>query len=458
MSNSAAVSPSNPSPNPSPPKPAWQRWQTWLKFSLPVIFLALGPGGFGAKLVNWAQVPQSSSELLTQPAERKTVPITITANGTVSAERSINLSPKSAGVLKTLLVREGDRVRQGQVIAVMDDSNLRGQLTQMQGQLAQQEANLQRLIAGNRPEDIAKAQARMNSAQAELRQATEDLNSNQSLYQSGAISRQTYQKAVTAGDTAQAAVMEAQQSLNLSQAGSRSEEIAEARARVLAAQGSLESIQAQLNDTEVVAPFDGVVIKKYADVGAFVSPSMAGGGGASASSSSILTLASNRLQVVVNLSESQIAKVKLGQAVTIKADAFPGDVFTGKVDQIAPQAAVAQNVTSFEVRVAIAASGATPLKSGMNVEAQFAIGRLENTLFVPNAAVVRQEKGEGVYVLGRDRQPVFQPIQTGMTIGAQTAVKSGLDGNEPVLVIISPPSKPPSGSAGFGLPKASPAP
>ncbi len=94
-----------------------------------------------------------------------------------------------------MIVEEGDRVRQGQVIAVMDDSNLRGQLTQMQGQLAQQEADLQRLIAGNRPEDIAQKQARLNRAKAELRQHQADVNSNQLLYESGTISRQTYQPA-----------------------------------------------------------------------------------------------------------------------------------------------------------------------------------------------------------------------------------------------------------------------
>jgi HlyD family secretion protein len=419
----------------------------WFKYGLFAIAL-LGVGFVGVKALNLAPPNQSSSEQLTLPVERKTVPISITANGTVNAERSINLSPKTAGTIKTLLVKEGDRVRKGQVIAVMDDSNLLGQLTQMRGQMGQQEANLQRLVAGNRPEDIAKAEAQLNSASAQLRQAEADLNRNKSLYESGAIAQQTSQKAATDRDTAQAAVMQAQQSLTLARAGSRSEDIAEAQARLEAAVGSLQSIQSQIDDTQILAPFDGIAIKKFADVGSFVSPSMSGGSGASASSSSILTLASDRLQVVVNISESQIGKVKLGQAVRIKAEAFQGEIFTGKVEQIAPQATVSQNVTSFEVRVGLTSPEAAKLRSGMNVEAKFEVGTLANALFIPNAAVVKKADGVGVYVLGSDRKPMFQTIQIGSTADNLTEVKSGLQGNERVL--ISPPSKEPA--SGFNFP------
>lgn len=434
------------SPQTSHQKPLWQQ----KRFQVGLLMVGLlGFGGWGAQALYSTAANRPQKELLTQTVERKSLPVRITANGTVNAERAINLSPKSAGILKTLLVKESDRVRQGQVVAVMDDSGLLGQSIQMRGQLAQQEANLQRLNAGNRPEEIAKAEFQLNSAQAELRQTEADLNSNQSLYEAGAVSRQTYQKALTNRDTAQSAVLQSQQSLQLSQAGARREDIDEARARVDAAQGSLQSIQSQLDDTQITAPFDGVVIKKYADVGAYVSPSM-GGSGASASSSSILTLASNRWQVVVNLSEAQISKIKLGQAVQIKVDAFPGELFSGKVEQIAPQATVAQNVTSFEVRVAITSPQVGKLKLGMNVEAQFEVGNLDNVLLVPNAAVVRQAGGEGVFVVGSDRNPIFQPIQTGITVGTQTEVISGLQGNEQIL--ISPP-KAQSSPPGLGLPK-----
>lgn len=533
----------------SPSKPPWLKWK-WLIFILPPIFMLLGGP---AKLMEL--LPSNpATKPLTQVVERKTVPTNITANGTVKAYRSINLSPKTAGVIKTLLVKEGDRVRQGQVVALMDDSSLRGQLAQYQGQLLQQQANLQRLQAGNRPEDIAKAEAqlaevkanlqqlqagnrpqdiakseaqlaevkanlqqlqagnrpqeiaqaaaRLQQSQATLNQRERDWQRYQQLFKSGAISGQTLEQKRAERDVAQNQVMEAQQALSLQQAGARPEQIAQAKAKVeqqaqsvallkagarkediaqaqakveqqaqsvallkagarkediaqaqaqvRSAQGALQTIQDQIKETEVVAPFDGIVLEKYADVGAFVSPSMGGGSGSSASSSSILNLTSVRQQVVVNLSESQIAKVKLGQSVTIKADAFAGEQFTGKVEQIAPQAKISQNVTSVEVRVSIDSATTTKLAAGMNVEADFAVGQLENAIFVPNAAVVRQAEGAGVYVLGRDNKSVFRQIQTGVTVGKQTEVKSGLQGDEQVL--LSPPVEPKSGG-GIALPR-----
>jgi HlyD family secretion protein len=512
----------------SPPKKTWLRWK-YLRFGIPVILLLLGPGGQGKNLWNLVLPDRSAANVVTQQVTRKTIPISISANGTINADRSINLSPKTAGVIKTLLVKEGDRVNPGQVIATMDDSNLRGQIIQFQGQLAQQEANLKRLQAGNRPEDIAKAQAQLTEAQANLqllkagnrpediakaaaqlaeaqsnlqqlqagnrpqeiaqtaarlrqsqatlKQRESDWQRYQELYKSGAISQQTLEQKRADRDVGQSQVTDAQQALSLQsagtrpeliaqakakveqqaqalaalKAGNRSEDIAQARAQVLAAQGALQNIQSQLTDTKVTAPFDGVVLKKYADIGSFVSPSMSGGTGGSSLSSSILLVASDRLQVVVNLSEAQIAQVKLGQTVTIKADAVPGEKFTGKVEQIAPQATVSQNVTSFEVRVAVDAAGSAALRVGMNVDAEFAVGELANALFLPNASIVRQATGTGVYVVGDDKKPVWRVIQTGKTVGGQTEVKSGLQGNE--LVLLSPPAKLAAAPGGFGLPK-----
>jgi HlyD family secretion protein len=149
----------------------------------------------------------------------------------------------------------------------MDDANLRGDLTQYRGQLAQQEANLNKILNGNRPKDIAQAQAKLNQAQAKLRQAEDDLQRNQSLFNQGAISQQTVNQKRSDRDSAQAEVNQAKAALNLQKRGARPEDIDTARAQVQAARGALQKIQVQLNDTKVVAPFDGVVIEKYADVG-----------------------------------------------------------------------------------------------------------------------------------------------------------------------------------------------
>ncbi|MEM6453233.1 MAG: efflux RND transporter periplasmic adaptor subunit [Cyanobacteria bacterium P01_D01_bin.105] len=476
------------------PKVAIPRRWRWALASI-IVLLALGAG---RNLLMSGRT--SETETLTQSVERATVSVLITANGSVEAERSINLSPKNSGVVETLLIEEGDRVTAGQVVALMDDSNLRGELLQVQGQLAQQEANLARLIAGDRPEDIARAEAQLAEAEASLRelrsgsrnqeisqgearlqrvrttlqQREANLQRYESLFSAGAISREEVEQKRADRDVATADVREAEESLALLnagsrdeqivqaearveqqrqsvtalQAGNRSEDIEQARAQVLSAQGTLQTTEAKLQDTEIRVPFDGVINQIYAELGAFVSPSVSGGGTESSSSSSILQLSSIRNEVVVNLPEAQIAKVDIGQPVVIKADAFPGQTFTGQVAQVSAQASISQNVTSFEVRLSLDLPEAEKLRVGMNVEAQFEVGRLENALLVPNAAVVRGAEGEGVYVLEGD-EPIFQTIQSGETAQGQTEVLSGLDGDEQIL--ISPPSEETS-SGGFQLP------
>ena len=469
----------------------------WIKFGLLFLLVLIGIRIGGGLL----RGRSSQTEFLTESVEQKTVPIYITANGTVNPVRSINLSPKSSGLVETLLVEEGNRVAKGQVIAIMDDANLQGELVQMQGQLAQQEANLDRLVAGersediasaeaalaeaianlqelqngNRTEDIAQASARLEQAQATLQQREATWSRYQELYTAGAISQEELEQKRTDRDVARAQVNETQEALTLQTTGTRPEQIRQAEARVeqqrqtltalrtgsrvedidqaqgqiQAAQGTLQTVQTRIQDTQVTAPFDGVISQIYAEIGSFVSPSTSGGGGIDASSSSILMLSSSRNQVWVNLPESKIANIQLGQPVTFKADAFPGETFRGEVEHIASQAAVSQNVTSFEVKVAIDEQSAEQLKIGMNVEAQFEVGNLEQALLVPNAAVVKRTDGEGVNVLKRDGEPQIQPIQTGVTSGSQTEIVEGLDGDEQVL--ISPPPEQ-RRSGGFAFP------
>jgi HlyD family secretion protein len=462
--------------------------RNWLiKLLILSLFVAISAAAF--RFFQQRSEKNAQTQLPTQAVGRQKLKITVTANGKIEAERSINLSPKNAGIIKSLLVKEGDVVKKGQIITYMDDSNLQGQLTQAkagivsaeaslqkliagnraediaqsQAQVEEAQANLNKLIAGNRPQDIAQFDARLRKAQVSLKQAESELKRYQELFNAGAISRQNLSTYQTNRDTALAQVEEAEQALKLQKTGSRSEDIQQARAKVKQLQqsynlikvgarkedidqaraqvnsqrGSLQTVIAQIDDTVIRAPFDGVVTKKYADPGSFVTPNSAGGSSSSSLSSSILSLTANN-QVVANVSESNLAKIRIGQTLKIKTDAYPGRFFTGRVSQIAAQAKVEQNVTSFEVKAAITSDDKNLLRSGMNVEVEFEVGEQENALVVPTVAVVREQKGTGVYVLNQENQPVFIPIKAGVAVNNKTEVKSGLKGNERVLLTLPP--------------------
>jgi HlyD family secretion protein len=379
---------------------------------------------------------QAKNKVQTAPVERSSLTVTITANGTVQPERSVNVSPKTAGILKQLLVKEGDAVEQGQILAYMDNSNLQGQLRQAQGNLAAAKANEEKISAGNRQEDTAQAKAKLQDMKFVLHQAEADLARNRSLSQAGAISRQAFDVALTARDRAQAQVTQAQEALDLSNAGARPEDIAEAEAQVASAQGAMQTIQANLDDMVLRAPFSGTVSRKFADPGAFVTPTTAGSAVSSATSSSILALASTN-QIMTQVAETNIAQTRIGLPASIQVDAYPGKTFTGKITQIATQSVVVQNVTSFEVKTSVF-DPKKQLKSGMNVNVAFTAGQLNNVLVVPTAAIVQQPNAQGVFVAKDKGDPVFMPIVIGTTVNDKTEVKSGLTGGEQVLLSFPP--------------------
>ncbi|NMG10053.1 efflux RND transporter periplasmic adaptor subunit [Brasilonema sp. UFV-L1] len=472
------------------------------KWLVGLLILGTLTGGGYAVYRQVIVVPRQEArrQIQTASVERVTLPITISANGTIQPKQSTNVSPKSSGRLKSLLVDEGDSVKSGQILAYMDDSNLQGQLLQAKGQLTSAQANLKKVTAGNRPEEIAQAQARLRDAQANLEKlesgnrpediakAQAEVKKNEALItqaqsrlelaqarakrleaptQEGAISRDTYEEALseqrnakdnleTAKATlaaaqqeltkqnngylpqeiaqARAQVEEAKQALALSKAGSRQEDIEQAIAQVTEAQGSLKTIQTQIEDTVIRAPFSGIVTSKYADPGDFVTPTTSGSDVSSATSSSVLSLAST-YQVVANVAEKEIADIRVGQTVTIKADAYSDKTFQGKVAQIAAQAVVESNVTSFKVKVDIISNSPTNLLvPGMNVDVKFDVGKLDNAMVIPTVAIVRQQNGTGVLVQRENGRPKFTPIVTGVTVDNKTEVRSGLKGDEKVVV------------------------
>nr|WP_309735042.1 biotin/lipoyl-binding protein [Chamaesiphon sp. OTE_75_metabat_556] len=138
-------------------RPKINKWLLGLLVAIPLV------GTVGYITYNQlVTVPQQRAQRKIQTAAvtRDNLTIVVSANGTVQPESSVNVSPKTSGVLKRLLVKEGEFVQSGQIVAYMDNSNLQGQLLQARGNLAAAEANLHKVIAGSRwrslPEVIAR--------------------------------------------------------------------------------------------------------------------------------------------------------------------------------------------------------------------------------------------------------------------------------------------------------------
>ena len=383
---------------------------------------------------------------LTVPVQEKNLTVRITESGTVVPLQTVNLSPKTAGRIAQLYVEQGDTVKSGQVIARMESRDVQAQRVQAKANLAQTQARLKELQVGNRPEEIAQAQANVVQNQAQVADAQARLNlaharvvRNEGLAAEGAISRDQLDAVLNEERSARANLerteanrQDAQQRLQLLRKGTRPEQIAQAAAAVTEARGRLQGIEVQQEDTLVRAPFSGVVTQKYATVGAFVTPTTTASSTSSATSTSIVAVA-NGLEVLAKVPEVDLSQIKLGQSVEIVADAYPDKTFLGQVRLIAPEAVVQQDVTSFEVRVAIK-TGRELLRSRMNVDATFLGKQLNHALVIPTVAVVTQQGQTGILVPDQNGKAHFRPVTLGSSIGNQTQILKGVKPGERIFV------------------------
>ncbi|WP_414576195.1 efflux RND transporter periplasmic adaptor subunit [Anabaena sp. CCY 9402-a] len=377
--------------------------------------------------------------------------VQIQANGVVQAIQKINLSPEESGRIAQLYVTEGDRVQKGHIIARMSGERIQAQVNQYQAFLSKAQADLELKRSGTRAEEIAElkarvatAQASVAAAQARLNHATEELKRNQMLVQEGAISRNAFGEVMAKQGEAKAnleaelaRLKEQQQSLNKAKNGLRPQEIAQAEAEVAQAKAQLAFYQSQLNNTVIRAPFTGIITRRFAQEGDFVTPTTSASSSEGATSASIAELSSG-LEIEAKIPEATISKINLGQTVDIQADTYPNETFQGRVSLIAPRAVQENNVTSFRVKVALS-TGQTKLKSGMNVKLTFLGEPIKNAVVIPLAAVVTQPNGQtSVYVADEQNQAKFQVIKVSATSGDQVQILTGLKKSD--RVFISPPS------------------
>lgn len=315
------------------------------------------------------------------------LPGVVSASGELDAVVRVNVSPKRQGVLTTLAVDEGDRVQAGEALARMDSGDLRDRLQELQ--------------------------ANLRSAAAELARSQSELQRNEPLYRQGAISFND---------------------LNRFRADYQIKRMA-----YLAARERLSQRQVEQEELIVRAPFSGVISQRYADPGAFVTPTTTASSTLGATSSSIVEVAKG-LEVIAKVPESDIGRLRLGMRASVRVDAFPDRRFAAMVRQIAPRAVKTNNVTSFEVKLRLL-DPAPQLRIGMTADIDFQTGQLQARTLVPTVAIVTETGRPGVLRVGKDQQPTFQPVELGSSSGKDTQILSGLEPNTRVFIDLPPWAK-----------------
>lgn len=406
---------------------------------------------FGAIVVaRRSAEPDYDLDALTVEVNEDAITVRITASGTIEPIRTVNISPKTAGIVEQLLVEQGDRVAEAQVIALMDDAQIEAQIVQFEAGVAEAQAQLEEALRGPTRTDIlqaaasvSQAEAQLADAQARLALSKDESARSQRLFDRGAISRSDLDRAVSDRRSAEASLDQAfarldetQQRLTDAQNGSEAETIAQARARLSRAEGQLQAARSQLFDTQIRTPFAGIITQRFASEGAFVTPTATASDVTSATSTAIVALASG-LEAIAEVPEADISKIQVGQPVEIQADAFPDELFEGRVKLIAPEAIERQNVTVFQVRVELL-TGTDRLRSNMNTTVAFIGDQLSDALVIPAVAVITQSGETGVLVPDEAGQAQFESVVLGSQVGDRIQVVDGLEVGDRIFIDLPP--------------------
>ncbi len=209
--------------------------------------------------------------------------------------------------------------------------------------------------------------------------------------------------------------------------------------RYLTSKARLQQREVEGRELLIRAPFNGFITARYAEPGAFVTPTTRASSSAGATSTSVLEL-SQGMEIAAKVPESDIGRIKIGQKASVRVDAFPDQRFSSTVKEIAPRAVKTDNVTSFEVKL-LFDQVITKLRIGMTVDVDFKTGSTAQRTLVPTVAIVTENGKPGLLTVGRNNQPDFQPIELGTSSGSKTAILNGIEPGQLVFIDLPPWAK-----------------
>lgn len=363
---------------------AGRKWRPRIIAALVLLALLVGLGTLAMRRSVEVEVATVS---LIYPSQTFSL---LNASGYVVAQRKAAVSSKATGRLEWLGVEEGSVVREGQLLARLENRDVAA-------------------AKGQAAATVTAARDNLEQAEVEQKDAARALSRARELITQGIISQADYDSAEARYQRATAAA-------------------AAARANIRAAQSALQGAEASLDYTLIRAPFDGVVLTKNADVGDIVSPLAA----AANAKAAVVTLADmGSLQVEADVSEANLGKVKVGQPCEILLDALPEIRFRGVLHTIVPTADRSKGSVMVKVRFLDQDKRLLPEMSAKVafLERELREGEGNPRIAIPPAAVVRRDGRDYVFKVVKERAQLA-PVGLGAKLGDLVEVASGVKAGE----------------------------
>ncbi|CAL1240776.1 Acriflavin resistance protein [Candidatus Methylocalor cossyra] len=378
-----------------PQATAGRRRGPWMRYLLPAVAVVVAYFSYAAFKDHGLAVEIGTVNSI-YPSQAFTL---LNASGYVVAQTKADVASKATGRLEKLEVEEGSVVAQGQILARIDDRDMVAALNQ---------------AAAN----VLVAKTNLEKAEAELRESTLSLNRVRALAAKHFVSSEAVDTEVARHAKAVASVDSA-------------------KAEIKAAEAAYEGAKVALDHTLIRAPFAGVVLRKRADVGDILAPFSS----TSQSKGAVVSMADlNTLKVEVDVSESSLAKVHLGQPCEVQLDALPDRRYRGVVDQIVPTVDRTKATVTVKVRFLDKDERVLP---DMSAKVAFLAKDLppdqrQPVTAVPGAALVKRGGGEVAFLV--DGPKVRQvAVSTGGPLGELVTVTGGLKPGD--RVVLQPPAE-----------------
>jgi HlyD family secretion protein len=356
-------------------------------------------------------------------AETADVRISVRAPASIFAREQANISSRLTAPIRKLLVRKGDNVAAGQVLAQLDNRDLLAQRDEAVAAVTDADANLQKVSSGTLPTDIERARGQAVSAEAALNQAQKTYDRRRQLFEQGAIPQRDLLLSQTELAQANAAYEVAKKSLDLLQNQSRDKDILIAKSKVEQAQARLSFVKAQLEFTEIRSASTGTITEQFMFPGDMAKPDVP-----------LFTIMDLSIAIArAQIPESEAAAVRSGEACTFVPSDDKGASFDGRVSMVNQAVDPARRTIESWCEIP---NPKRVLRGGMFGQVMFVTGVAPKSVVVPLTAVQLAEgtKKGFVMVAGEKGEAVKRDVEIGEVFEDKVQIKSGVTAGDSVIV------------------------
>lgn len=384
------------------------------------IALLLGPLAVLGGCQTAEKEPEPNVAVQVMPAKRGPIALTVSAEAVVYPLQQAVITPKITSTIKKFYVQRGSRVKQGQLLAELENADLTGAAEQSKGEFEQAEAGYVTTTGASLPEQIQKAELDAAAAKAAYDAQQKVYDARKNLFDQGALPRRDLDSAQVALAQAYSQNEQAQKQLADLQKLGKEQVLKSATGQLSAAKGKYLNAKAQLSYSEIRSPIDGVVTDRPPYEGEL----------ATANQPILTVMNTAKLIAKAHIVQSEAVLLKVGDAAEI---AFPGleEPIKGRVMLISP--ALDPGSTTIEVWVEAIKPG-PELKPGMNVSIEATAKSVKDALVVPASAVFKTPEGaDYVLTAGSDKKAHQTSVKVGIRNKELAEIQSGLKENDPVI-------------------------